>query len=98
MNDLSDASWRFVPAPPPDAEALAQAARSGSGALSRSLRDARARLGTARAIKLLQAVDRTSALRPIRVYFAASYQPRVITDALVLAFAIAGLDLELVAE
>ncbi|MBB4001897.1 MAG: hypothetical protein V7704_16365 [Aurantimonas endophytica] len=98
MNDLTDAWWRFVPAPPPDEAALTLAARSGRGALSRSLRDARQRLGTGRTMKLLQSVDRTAALRPIRVYFAASYQPRVIADALVLAFAIAGLDLELVAE
>ncbi|NDV85266.1 hypothetical protein GTW51_00965 [Aurantimonas aggregata] len=98
MNDLTDAWWRFVPAPPPDADALALAARSGRGAISRALRDARARLGTGRTVKLLRSVDRTAALRPIRVYFAASYQPRVITEALALAFAIAGLDLELVAE
>lgn len=98
MSELSDAWWRFAPAPPPDAAALAAAARSGSGALSRSLRDARDRLGTARTANLLRSVDRTAALRPIRVYVAATYQPRVIADALMLAFAIAGLDLELVAE
>ncbi|UIJ73284.1 hypothetical protein [Aurantimonas sp. HBX-1] len=97
MNELSDAWWRFVPAPPPDEAAMTLAARSGRGELSRALRDARERLGVVRTMKLLQAVDRTAALRPIRVYFAASYQPRVIADALLLAFAIAGLDLELVA-
>lgn len=97
MNELSDAWWRFVPAPPPDEAAMTLAAKSGRGELSRALRDARERLGVVRAMKLLQAVDRTAALRPIRVYFAATYQLRVIADALLLAFAIAGLDLELVA-
>ncbi|HEX2020686.1 MAG TPA: hypothetical protein VGO17_17290 [Aurantimonas sp.] len=98
MNEASDAWWRFAPAPPPDAAGLTLAARRGSGELARSLRDARQRLGTDRTARLLQSVDRTRALRPIRVFLAASYQTRAVADALVLAFAIAGLDIDLVAE
>jgi FkbH-like protein len=98
LNEAADAWWRFAPAPPPDAAGLALAARRGSGELARSLRDARQRLGTARTVRLMQSVDRTRALRPIRVFFAASYQTRTVDDALVLAFAIAGLDVDLVAE
>ncbi|MCP3054997.1 HAD-IIIC family phosphatase [Aurantimonas marianensis] len=94
----SHAWWSFAPAAaPPDAAAIREAAEAGRGALSRVLREARHRLGTARAATLLRDAGVGAALRPVRLFLVTSYQPRAIDDALRLAFAIAGFDLETVA-
>lgn len=90
--------WSFAPAAePPDASAITRAADAGRGALSRLLREARHRLGTARAATLLRDAGVGAALRPVRLFLVTSYQPRAIDDALRLAFAIAGFALETVA-
>lgn len=90
--------WSFAPAAePPDAGAIIRAADAGRGPLSRILREARHRLGTARAASLLREARVGAALRPVRLFLVTSYQPRAIDDALRLAFAIAGFDLEIVA-
>ncbi len=90
--------WSFAPAAaPPDAGAIIRAADAGRGVLSRVLREARHRLGTARAAALLREASVGAALRPVRLFLVTSYQPRAIDDALRLAFAIAGFDLEIVA-
>ncbi|MEC5323542.1 HAD-IIIC family phosphatase [Aurantimonas sp. A3-2-R12] len=89
--------WSFAPtAEPPDAGAIIRAADAGRGALSRVLREERHRLGTARAASLLREAGVGAALRPVRLFLVTSYQPRAIDDALRLAFAIAGFDLETV--
>ncbi|MEF2549091.1 hypothetical protein VQ045_18200 [Aurantimonas sp. E1-2-R+4] len=90
--------WAFAPtAAPPDAGAIIRAADAGRGALSRVLREARERLGTARAAALLREAGVDATLRPVRLFLVTSYQPRAIDDALRLALAIAGFDLETVA-
>ncbi|WP_206453503.1 hypothetical protein [Aurantimonas marina] len=90
--------WWFAPAAaPPDAAAIREAAEAGRGAMSRCLRAARERLGTARAASLLREAETVAALRPARFFLVTSYQPRAIDDALRLAFAIAGFALETVA-
>jgi|GEM_PF-3325257 len=90
--------WAFAPAAePPDAGAIIRAADAGRGALSRILREARHRLGTARAASLLREARVGAALRPVRFFLVTSYQPRAIDDAMRLAFAIAGFELETVA-
>lgn len=94
----SHAWWSFAPAAePPDAAAIVRAVDAGRGALSRVLREARHRLGTARSATLLRDAGVGAALRPMRLFLVTSYQPRAIDDALRLAFAIAGFDLEAVA-
>ncbi len=94
----SHAWWSFAPAAePPDAAAVCQAADAGRGALSRLLREARHRLGAARATTLLDEAGVGAVLRPARIFLVTSYQPRAIDDAMRLAFAIAGFAVETVA-
>ncbi|WP_102961371.1 HAD-IIIC family phosphatase [Mangrovicella endophytica] len=94
--------WRFLPEDggairPED---IAAAAEAGPGVLSRLLRQARAQLGANRASSLLRRAlpDMTLApLRPVRLLFVSTYQATAVSDALTLAFAIAGLRLQVTA-
>ncbi len=87
------AFWRFLPdGSAPDAATIRAAGVGGKGALARTLREARERLGVHRAGALLRNAESECRFgRPFRLTVATSFQTRPIEDALRVAFAIAGL-------
>jgi FkbH-like protein len=97
---MTDGWWRFVPAEGvlPSAGSITAAAAAGRGALTRELRQARAALGTARAASLLRSAEAAAPARfgePVRLLLVTAQQPRPIEDALRVAFAIAGLAVDI---